>query len=57
MFLIIALITLVHCMMAFTWYFFKQVTVINDYSTENKEFIRCKYPKSKNLRYKTYSYR
>jgi len=49
MFLIIALITLFHCTMAFMWYFFESVTVTNDYTADNKEFVKCEYPKSKKL--------
>jgi len=50
MFLIIGLITLFHWMMAFWWYISKGVTIENGYTSDNKEFIKCKYHQSKNLR-------
>jgi len=47
MFLIIALMTLLHWMMAFWWYIFKGVTVKTDYTIDEKEFIKCEYHQSK----------
>ena len=53
MFLIIALITLFHWLVVSWWYFYKRdVMVVNDLTTDFKEFVKCKYPRSKNLRYK-----
>jgi len=54
MFLIIVLMTFFHWMMAFIWYASKKVTVVNDYTVNNKEFVRCRYPDSRHLRYKKY---
>jgi len=50
MFLIIFLMTFFHCMMAILWHTSKRITIINDYTADNKEFVRCKYPNSKHLR-------
>jgi len=51
MFLVIALMALFHWMMAVCWFIFKKITVVNDYTSENKEFVRCEYPVSKHIRY------
>jgi len=56
MFLIIALITLFHWIMSLLWYVFKQVTVDNAYTVDEKVFVKCVYPESKNIRYKKYIY-
>jgi len=50
MFLIIALMTLFHWIMAFSWYSFNAVTIENGYTSDYKEYIKCQYPRSKNLR-------
>jgi len=52
MFLTIALMTLFHWMMAYIWYIFKGITVVDDFTSDNKKFVKCKYHQSKNLRYK-----
>jgi len=49
MFLIIALITLFHWMMVILWFVFKKISVEKGYTTDNKEFVECKYPHSKNI--------
>jgi len=51
MFLIIALMTLIHWMMALWWYFFNGVNVKNDYTIDEKEFVKCEYHQSKIIRY------
>ena len=37
--------------MAFVWYIFNRISVENDLTSQNEEFVRCKYPKSINIRY------
>jgi len=49
MYIIIIIMTLFHWMMAFLWFISKSVTVENGYTGDNKEFLYCKYPLSKNL--------
>jgi len=49
MVLIIALMTLFHWGMALWWYTSNGINTVNDYTSDEKEFIRCEYPKSKNL--------
>jgi len=48
--------TLFHWLMAFWWYIFKQINIVNDYTVDNKEFLKCEYSKFKNLRYKIYAF-
>jgi len=43
--------TLFHWLMALWWVIFKGVDVIYDYTVDEKEFKRCQYSVSKNLRY------
>jgi len=57
MYLIIILITLFHWMMAFSWFYFKEVDAKNDHTADYQEFIRCEYPQSKYIRYITYSFK
>ena len=38
--------------MAILWNVFKKISLENNYTSHNEEFVRCKYPKSINLRYK-----
>ncbi len=38
--------------MAFSWYIFKNVTVVNDYTAEYEVYVKCEYPLTKNIRYK-----
>ncbi len=52
MYIIIFLITIFHWMMALWWHTFKGVTVVNDYTGNNREFVRCEYSISKHIRYK-----
>ena len=40
--------------MAFAWIIFDSISVENDYTSKNEEFVRCKYPKSINIRYNIY---
>jgi len=54
MFLVIALIALFHWIMALLWFIFNRVSEKTNYTVGKKEFIRCQYPISKNLRYKKY---
>jgi len=54
MFLIIVLMTLFHWTMALCWYISNGIKTVNDYTSDDKEFVRCEYPKSKNLRYEIY---
>jgi len=50
MFLIIALITLFHWLMVIWWYILKKnVTVENNYTADNREYVKCKYPSSKHV--------
>jgi len=49
MFLIIILMTFFHCMMALLWYKSGIITVVNDYTGDNREFVRCEYPNLKHL--------
>jgi len=52
MFLVIILIALFHWIMALLWIAFKRVSVYTDSTSDKRIFERCKYPISKNLRYK-----
>jgi len=49
MFLIIGLMTLFHWLMAFFWYFYKGITVVDDYTSNHRKFVKCEYHQSKNL--------
>jgi len=49
--LIITLMTLFHWLMILWWYIFKNITVKSNYTTDNKEFKKCEYSKSKIFRY------
>ena len=42
---------LFHWGIACLWKLFRRITVVNDYTVNNKEFVRCEYPQSKSLRY------
>jgi len=54
MFLIIILIALFHWIMASWWYHFEVLTVVNAYTSDDKEYVKCQYHISKNIRYKIY---
>jgi len=51
MILTILLIALFHWIVALLWFLLKSVDVKYDYTGDKKEFIRCQYPLSKNIRY------
>jgi len=41
-----------HWLMAILWFISKKITAEDNYTCDFKEFKRCRYPISKNLRYK-----
>jgi len=49
MYLIIALMTLFHWLIAFLWAMFNKINAVNDYTADNRLFIKCVYPSSKNI--------
>jgi len=51
MYLIIILITLFHWVVSLLWNIFKRIDTKQYYTVDRKEFLRCNYPISKNLRY------
>jgi len=51
MYLIIILITLFHWIGSIIWIILKKIDTKTCYSVDQKEFLRCNYPISKNLRY------
>jgi len=50
MYLQIVLMTLFHWIMAFLWFIFKGVSEEKGYTADKREFLKCHYPISKNLR-------
>jgi len=55
MYAIIALMALFHWLMASLWLVFNRLDVVDDFTADNKLFLKCVYPTSKNIRYKKYS--
>jgi len=52
MYLIIILMTLFHWLMSLVWFIFKKIDTKKSYTADQREFLRCDYPISKNIRYK-----
>jgi len=42
--------TIFHWIIALVWFIINEVDVINDYTPDEKEYKRCHYPLSKNIR-------